>query len=371
MVVKTLPTDELASIFARYIHDAETRLLQGLSEALAADMDVDDWVIIKARQFAQFHNDMAGQIGTDYGQIQSLGNRLVEEAATLGINAAHGTLHDLGYPATIANEATVARVLALAHEHIAGLEGYLTTLPGRILRDVDDVYRDITARAVAGGVTGVDTRREVTQQILNMAADKGITKFIAKDGKQWRMDTYGEMTARTALHRTALTGQITVWSDFGYTIVRVADAPRECPLCTPWENQLVSLDGTVGQVVIDDLDGNPHTVTVKATLTQAQEAGLHHPNCRHGLDPYIPEYTTLGKPESDPYGYELTQQQRYLERQVRKWERRAAAALDDTTETAALARLSAYEKQIEDLVESHPNLRRLAYREITPTPTPR
>ncbi|MBL1100137.1 hypothetical protein JK363_26385 [Streptomyces sp. 205] len=77
-------------------------------------------------------------------------------------------------------------------------------------------------------------------------------------------------------------------------------------------------------------------------------------NCRHSLSAYLPGVTTRPQAPPHPRGatYEDTQQQRYLERQVRAWKRRQAAALDEAARRRAGARVRDYQARIRELTDA-------------------
>lgn len=60
--------------------------------------------------------------------------------------------------------------------------------------------------------------------------------------------------------------------------------------------------------------------------------------------------------------YEQSQQQRYLERQVRAWKRRAAGAVEEKDRKAANAKVRAYQARIRELV-AETGLPRKSHRE--------
>jgi hypothetical protein len=128
-------------------------------------------------------------------------------------------------------------------------------------------------------------------------------------------------------------------------LVIVSDAPQECPLCRPWEGEVLSLSGaTVG--TIDGSGG----VRVAGTLPEATAAGLFHPGCRHSLGAYQPGITKPMHDTADPAGDAARQKLRYLERQVRSWKRAQAVALDPAAERKAGAQVRAYQAKIREHV---------------------
>ena len=105
-------------------------------------------------------------------------------------------------------------------------------------------------------------------------------------------------------------------------------------------------------------------VSVKATMQEAEAAGLHHVNCRHRHSAYVPGITPLTPPEPDPghEGYKATQKQRYLERQIRASKRMEAAAIDEHDKHKARQRKRNYQAQLRDHVAMH-DLPRRRHRE--------
>jgi len=98
------------------------------------------------------------------------------------------------------------------------------------------------------------------------------------------------------------------------------------------------------------------------TVDQARAAGLFHPNCRHSLGAYIPGLTEPMRQTRDAEGYQERMQQRYMERQIRKWKLREAVALDDEARRQARAKVREWQARIRQFVAEH-DRKRLYYRE--------
>jgi hypothetical protein len=180
------------------------------------------------------------------------------------------------------------------------------------------------------------------------------------------MASYAEMAMRSVTARAAITGHTDQLTALGEHLVIVSDAPLECPLCRPWEGEVLAINGQSGPHTLR----LPHAIQptgiraafrpletvvvhVAGSLPEARAAGLLHPNCRHNISVYLPGITT--RPQSPPHPdgatYEDTQRQRYYERQVRAWKRRAAAALDDQARRQANAKVREYQARIRQLTE--------------------
>lgn len=92
------------------------------------------------------------------------------------------------------------------------------------------------------------------------------------------------------------------------------------------------------------------TVSVAGSLAEARAAGLFHPNCRHDVRAYLLGLTKQ-RPKPEARGtYEDAQRQRYYERQIRRWKREAAGAMNEQKATTARAKVRSYQARIRELV---------------------
>jgi Phage minor capsid protein 2. len=225
-----------------------------------------------------------------------------------------------------------------------------------ILRNINDVFRKITAEKTMYFTEGIDTQRQNTQRILNAFVDRGITYFVDRANRQWDIVSYSEMASRTIFMRANVAGFIETAYENGQNHVIVSAHANSCPLCQVWENRILSLQA----------DGK------YPSLDEAMAGGLFHPNCGHSLAVYIEGIT---KQEGGfPYGhdnddgYKTTQQQRYYERMVRKWKKRELVALDPNTKKKAKQQVRLYQNRINSLIKDYTNrtglaLQRKYYRE--------
>ena len=100
-----------------------------------------------------------------------------------------------------------------------------------------------------------------------------------------------------------------------------------------------------------------------STCGYGDVTGILGANCRHNYSPFIPgimqrtytdeELENIDPPDFEFEGkkythYEATQQQRAIERAVRKWRRREAAATDPGDKMAAQARIRALNEKYKE-----------------------
>lgn len=237
-----------------------------------------------------------------------------------------------------------ARIRALASDTVT----VLASTSRAILRTTLDAYRDVIEAAAGEVVTGVSTRWAATKRALEAFADRGITGFVDEAGRRWDLGSYAEMATRTAVMRSAKEGAVDRYEAAGEDLVIVSDHWEECDLCRPWEGKILSLKGRT--------PGYP-------TIDQAEVAGLFHPNCRHTVSLYTPGLTRTPRtqgPESPAEArliYQERMQQRRLERGIRQWKRREAAALDDEARERAGAKVAEWTRALQAHIR-HVNKRR-------------
>lgn len=211
-----------------------------------------------------------------------------------------------------------------------------------ILRYQDDQYRQIIARTQIAMSSGNLT---LTQAIDQATADylrAGITNIEYKDGKRVNIADYVAMCLRTSNHKAFLHGQGAKRMQIGVTTVLVSQHLTACPLCVPWQNE----------ILIDDIfsggtpDDGPYQL-----LSEAVAEGLLHVNCQHNLNTFYPGISTK-PPTLDPSkvdeAYKETQRQRRLERAIRRQKRVVAGTTDLTNFNNEKRKLDRLEEKVSE-----------------------
>ena len=207
-----------------------------------------------------------------------------------------------------------------------------------MLESTEAAYRatvsDIVARvgrtqsilnAAAGEVvTGVSAWNTAMHDAVQKMSDNGLTGFIDHAGRHWEPEAYVAMDIRTTMHNAA---NAAVWErseEYGSDIYQVSSHPGARPKCYPWQGKLISRIDFSRDV--EDLDGNVVHVYMQSETSYGEPDGLMGINCRHYPTPFIPGYSSirargLQEPEENAKLYEQTQEQRALERKLRKEKR--------------------------------------------------
>ncbi|MCA1218844.1 phage minor capsid protein [Streptomyces sp. 8L] len=358
--------EDLAASTRDLYADAEDRLFGIIARQLAADLDAPSWAERKLAAVQSLRR-------ASQAVVDELG-----KAVTLDVFDAVADAYNTGHRAAVAELGALSdadrrtvddvtpnaqAVDRLAQETV----DKVTDTHRSILRAVEDGYRGVVAEVTATPLLGTGTRRQATQDAMRRFADKGITSFTDRSGRRWKLTSYAEMAVRTSVARAATDAHARTLAEAGVELVIVSDAPRECPLCRPWEGRVLTISGPDGARTVDvehaTDDGRTVPVRVAGSLDQARRSGLQHPNCRHSVSSYTPGITRTEHATSDAAGYEAGQRQRAIERNIRKYKTRVAAAVTPEAKRAANAKVRQWQGAMRDHLAAHPDLRRLRARE--------
>ncbi|MEV0445850.1 phage minor capsid protein [Streptomyces spectabilis] len=363
MPVSPAMAEDLAAEVRRLYDDAEAALLEKLAAALEADIESPRWAELKLAAVGNLREAVERVADALQQDADGAVRRALVEAYGRGRQAAVAELGALDIGRELATRAALPGAPAV-DRLAASLAEDTRPLYVRITRAVLDVYRAIVGRTSGGVLLGAVTRRQASQRALDAFARRGITGFVDKAGRRWDMAAYAEMAVRSVTARAAVEGHVDTLAQIGVGLVVVSAAPLECPLCAPWEGEVLTLGQDSGPRAVrvphaiqpERLLAPTRTVVVHVagSLIEARAAGLFHPNCRHSLSAFLPGVTARPQAPPHPQGatYEDTQRQRYLERQVRAWKRQSAAAMDDQARRRANARVRDYQARIRELTDA-------------------
>ncbi|MET9954220.1 phage minor capsid protein [Streptomyces sp. NPDC006339] len=366
MPVSPAMAEDLAHEVGALYRDAETALLELLAAALEADIDSPRWAELKLASIGNLRaavEQVADALQTD--TTGTVRHALVT-AYNRGRQAAVAELGALD----IGRELVARNTLpgAPAVDRLAASMAHDTRpMYARITRAVVDIYRRIVGRASGTQLLTGMTRRQASQRALDQFAQQGVTGFVDSAGRRWDMASYAEMAVRSVTARAAIEGHIDALAEIRVGLVIVSDAPLECPLCRPWEGEVLALGSTSGPHTVREphADGRRTVaVHVAGSLAEARGSGLFHPNCRHSLGAFLPGVTTRPPHHATPgTSYEDTQRQREIERHIRRWKRVQAAAMDEQARRRAGAFVRKWQAEMRSHVAAHPDLRRKPARE--------
>ncbi|TCB97573.1 phage capsid protein [Micromonospora zingiberis] len=351
--------------------NAEQAILDEVTRRLAAGQDAPDWAVTRLGALSSLRTAVERILGLVAGESAERLRDLLARAYRSGQGIATRDLpaqllpRDLDAAAAVRAAGTVPRI-AVVESLAAALVTDIEATHSSVLRRVLDVYRLVIAQATGVSVAGGMTRRQASQWAYARFVDQGVVSFTDVAGRRWRLSSYVEMAVRTVTQRAAVQGQTDRLSTLGVDTVIVSDSPRECPRCRPWEGKVLSISGGQrGRVELPSMVGaSTVTVDIAGTVDEARGAGLQHPNCTHSLRAYLPGATRRpAKPTPNPRGYEAKERQREIERGIRHWKEREAAALTPEAKVGAGAKVRQWQGAMRDHLAKNPELKRLSYRE--------
>lgn len=200
-------------------------------------------------------------------------------------------------------------------------------------RMMDDVYRRTIYRAETALSGGTDDIWKAVDMATADFLRQGITCIRYKNGRLVNIASYAEMALRTAATRAKLRGEAAKRRERGLDTVLVSQYGACSETCLPWQ----------GRAYIDDVwggftgetDGRGRGLSKDGSwyplLSTALEGGLFHPNCRHTLVDWKKGVTREPEAldrETCLKKSRLEQQQRAMERKVRKYKRLQEGTLD-------------------------------------------
>jgi hypothetical protein len=289
MPVSPALAEDLAREVGRLYEDAEASLLERLAKALEADIGSPRWAELKLAAIG----DLRAAVETVAEALQQDTDGAVRRALVTAYNRGRqAAVAEVG-ALDIGRQLAAREVLpnAPAVDRLAAsLAQDTRPLYVRITRSVLDAFRSIVGRVSGGVLLGASTRRQASQRALDQFAQRGITGFVDKAGRVWNLASYAEMAVRSVTARAAVEGHVDALVEIGQQLVIVSDAPLECPLCAPWEGEILAINGQSGPHTLRvdhtiqprSLFAARRTVVVHAagSLEEAMRLGLFHPNCR-------------------------------------------------------------------------------------------
>lgn len=120
---------------------------------------------------------------------------------------------------------------------------------------------------IASDVLSNQTLNTIKENIVQTLGDKGFSVLIGRNGREWDLELYAEVTARTQIAETYNQGVVNKATEEEVDIVEVSSHGAEDELCAPHEGELYSLSGKSENYPPLTADNKPP----------------YHPNCKHIL----------------------------------------------------------------------------------------
>lgn len=241
---------------------------------------------------------------------------------------------------------------------IAETTNNLKVAEDAILRTSDDAYRKVIFDSQVYLNTGSGTLVAAIDMATRDFLSQGLNCVQYKDGKMVNIASYSEMALRTADTRATLQGEAYKRDEWGEPLVMVTYRSSACPKCVRY----------IGKVFVDDVwgttppkDGNKYPM-----LSEAIAGGLYHPNCRDSHTTYFEGVTkrrTMTRAEAQEAArrYDLQQEQRYNERQIRKYKRLESGTISADNAAKYSAKRKQWQQRNKEFVEANDDVLRREY----------
>lgn len=215
-------------------------------------------------------------------------------------------------------------------------------------------YQDIVNKSTVETITGLKTHEQAVFDNVVKWINSGIkTNLVDKGGHNWSLEGYSRMVINSTAHNTFNQVRLSTMSDYDVTLATMSSHASARPACAPIQGKIVNLVPESDERYDSRYDSIYNHEYGKASGTQGA-------NCRHELFPYIDGVST--NPFHHPNTQEaikngeIQQQQRALERRVRKDKQLLAAAKELNDEegiTRYKSNLNNHRSQIRDMVNKN------------------
>lgn len=365
---------------ARLFEEIELRLIASLARNLAGHKEWEKgegihwpaWQALKIRNLEQYRKQNKALMKEYRPVIDEATEQMLREQFDEGWEQTQQELIQLD-PERAKQSIPDDHFFGVNQRRLNSLIDEIQTAESRVeraaLRTMEDVYRQTISRVELSMSAGAVTLPQAIDMAVKDFLAQGIRCVEYKNGRRVNIADYAQMALRTAATRSMLLGEAQRRAEFGVDTVLVSQYGACSETCLPWQ----------GKVYIDDvwgvwdgersgdrgLSNDSHWYML---LSVAVNKGLFHPNCRHTLTTW-----RYGDPIPPPMDGDkirktaaLEQQQRGLEREVRKWKRMVEGTLDEVQKKAYQQKARDAQKNVREFIGKHEDvLRRDYWREKT------
>ncbi|PHC14381.1 phage minor capsid protein [Bacillus toyonensis] len=321
-----LPPEKLQqlSMFVVDIYNAiQEELLLNMARILKYDRELllsaenfeqyQHWRIVQLNKLGKLNRQQMNTISRYSGKTAEEVRKMLEGAGFTAVEQ-HEPLYQ---EAVQAGNLTSAPAMHTSAALIGILNAYeqqaletLNLVNTTMLKQSQQVYLDVLNKTVGKLLGGVITPQQALRQTVSEWAQRGIPALIDKAGKRWSTEAYVNMVGRSTSQNVANEMQMARMDEYDVDLIEVSSHLGARPLCNPYQGRIYSKNGKSKRYP-------PFSST-----SYGEAAGLLGINCRHVIYPYIQGKSTK---RYEPYDtdenskvYKESQQQRSLERQIRK-----------------------------------------------------
>ena len=345
----------------RIYAEVETELLSVIAKELAkganASLSPVSWRVEKLRQMGRLEGKLTETLRQSSRHIQGdledsiikamLGAGKEDDAILKTVTAIKSEIK----AGTFVEVAKSEAYEKLTKAAIANARTALNLTNTRALQSANEVWTRAVNSAYIKSLTGsTSLDQAVKQSIREMAKQGSYVTYVSSSGRV--TTTSLEVAVRrdvvTSVSQAAAELTIERCGENGTDLVEVTSHEGSRPEHAVWQGKVYSLTGAT----------NGYELLAIAT-GYGEVDGLCGVNCRHSFYPYFKGLSKEGDPppskKDNNRTYELTQKQRYIERNIRAAKREVAvctAGNDPQGALAAEGRVASYQAKMRDFIET-------------------
>jgi len=357
--------DQLPDVLVELYAEVEADILADMARRISAFDDfipAAEWQFRKLQEMGNVRENILKRLAKATGKTKTELRKLMKQAGIKALQTDDEIYRQAGLdPKALASSPALQQVINAGLEKTQGLFENLTrttasTATGQFERAADRAYMQMT--------TGAFSRTEAIKNAIKDLTGKGVETIVYPSGHKDHMDVAVRRAVLTGINQTALKLQDARADEMGCDLVEVSahagartgGGGENSGNHAWWQGKIYSRSGL-----------HPLYPNFKESTGYGTGEGLGGWNCRHGYYPFFegistPAYTQaeLDAMNAKKYEYnghkmteyEATQQQRYIERQIRHGKRvyKAMEAAGLSTDKAA-ASLSNWEKTLKDFLK--------------------
>lgn len=213
---------------------------------------------------------------------------------------------------------------------------------------------DVLGKHAGAAVIGTETRKQAVRKAINDLLDDGIPAFVDKRGREWSPEAYVNMDIRTTVTNTAHQAQFDRMEQYGLTLIEVSSHSGARPKCAKDQGKIFDKGNKSGTV--KDLHGKRVRFYPWSSSSYGEPDGILGINCGHFIYPFVPgisvqRYFPVEDAAENDRLYQQSQQQRDLERKVRR-SKQECTAYDAVGDKLAFQKASAKLKSSRDQLDA-------------------
>lgn len=319
--------EQVGSDLSDLYYDLETEIIADIAERLKINGDrmttTAEYLVMKLEQMGYQHEYIQRRLASIMNISEQKVSQILEDSTyqSMRDSLQRAKTYESVDGSSISFDEQILQSKTAINAELKNLTNSTARMAtNTMLRTFDDAYMKVSS--------GSYSLNQAVDQAIKELIDTGIGQVTYRSGAKRNIDTAVRVAVRTGVNQNALKCEEQVLEATEHNLVVVSAHMGARPSHAEWQGKIYWRDHPEGDYE------NFEEATGYGT-----GAGLGGWNCRHQFFAYYPE---MGNPYEDVDTknnrevYELTQQQRYNERMIRKWKRRKAVyektGLDTTLE---------------------------------------